>query len=117
VSAPAPSELPSYRGYRYSAEIISPAIWLYFRFSLCLRDVEELMAERGVAVTYEPIRAWCSTFGPRYAAGLRRLRARGTTPHVARGGRPATGGLTEDRSLARLNWSGCPQETDYRSLT
>jgi transposase-like protein len=46
VSAPAPSEL-SYRGYRYPAEIISYAVWLYYRFSLSLRDVEELLAERG----------------------------------------------------------------------
>jgi putative transposase len=51
VSAPAASELPSYRGYRYPAEIISHAVWLYFRFGLSLRDVEELLAERGVTVT------------------------------------------------------------------
>ena len=70
------SEPPSYRGYRYPAEIISHAVWLYFRFSLSLRDVEELLAERGVTVTYETIRAWCSKFGPSYAAGLRRRRAR-----------------------------------------
>ncbi len=76
MSAPVPSELLSYRGYRYPAEIISQAVWLYFRFSLSLRDVEELLAERGVTVTYETIRAWCSKFGPSYAAGLRRRRAR-----------------------------------------
>ena len=75
MSAPASSDLPSYRGYRYQAEIISHAVWLYFRFSLSLRDVEELLAERGVTVTYETIRAWCSKFGPSYAAGLRRRRA------------------------------------------
>jgi len=46
VSVPAHSELPSCRGYRYPAEIISPALWLYSCFILCLRDVEELMAER-----------------------------------------------------------------------
>ena len=46
VSATAPSELPSYRGYRYPAEIISYAVWLYYRFSLSVRDVEELLAER-----------------------------------------------------------------------
>jgi putative transposase len=51
VPALAPSELPSYRGYRCPAEIISHAVWLYFRFSLSLRDVEELLAERGVTVT------------------------------------------------------------------
>ena len=76
MSAPAPSELPSYRGYRYPVEIISYAVWLYYRFSLSLRDVEELLAERGVTVTYETIRAWCAKFGPSYAAGLRRRRAR-----------------------------------------
>jgi putative transposase len=76
VPALASSDLPSYRGYRYPAEIISYAVWLYFRFSLSLRDVEELLAERGVTVTYETIRAWCSKFGPSYAAGLRRRRAR-----------------------------------------
>ena len=75
MSAPVPFELPSYRGYRYPAEIISHAVWLYFRFSLSLRDVEELLAERGVTVTYETIRAWCAKFGPSYAAGLLRRRA------------------------------------------
>jgi transposase-like protein len=50
--------------------IISHAVWLYFRFHLSLRDVEELLAERGIIVTYETIRAWCAEFGPNYAAGL-----------------------------------------------
>jgi putative transposase len=72
---PSPSaafdEAPSYRGYRYPVEIISQAVWLYFRFHLSLRDVEELLAERGVTVTYETIRAWCSKFGPTYATRLR----------------------------------------------
>ncbi len=58
MSAPAPSDLPSCRGYRYPAEIISPAVWLYSCFILCLRDVEELMAERGAAVMHETMRAW-----------------------------------------------------------
>lgn len=66
---------PSYRGYRFPVEIISHAVWLYFRFHLSLRDVEELLAERGVTVTYETIRAWCAKFGPSHAAGLRRRRA------------------------------------------
>src|SRR5207244_1227570 len=66
VPAPVPSELPSYRGYRYPIEIISHAVWLYFRFSLSLREVEELLADRGVTVTYETIRAWCAKFGPSY---------------------------------------------------
>ena len=76
MPCPAPPELPSYRGYRYPSEIIGHAVWLYYRFSLSLRDVEELLAERGARVTYETIRAWCARFGPSYAAGLRRRRAR-----------------------------------------
>jgi putative transposase len=74
TSAPA-YEPPSYRGYRYPAEIISHAVWLYFRFHLSFRDVEELLAERGITVTYETIRAWCARFGSNYAAGLHRRRA------------------------------------------
>ena len=57
---PLSPESPSYRGYRYRVEIISHAVWLYFCFYLSLRDVEELLAERGVTVTYETIRAWCA---------------------------------------------------------
>jgi putative transposase len=75
VSSPAAVEPPSYRGYRYPAEVIGHAVWLYYRFHLSLRDVEELLAERGISVTYETIRAWCAKFGPSYAAGLRRRRA------------------------------------------
>jgi hypothetical protein len=75
-SSAAPDEPPSYRGYRYPVEIISYAVWLYFRFHLSLCDVEELLAELGVTVTYQTIRAWCAKFGPNYAAELRRRRAR-----------------------------------------
>jgi putative transposase len=64
VSCAAPAEPSSYRGYRYPAEFISHAVWLYFRSSLSLRDIGELLAERGVIVTYETIRAWCANFGP-----------------------------------------------------
>ena len=65
-------EPPSYRGYRYPVEIISHAVWLYFRFHLSLRDVEELLAERGVTLTYATISGWCAKCGPSYAARLRR---------------------------------------------
>jgi putative transposase len=71
-----PSTSLSYRGYRFPAEIISHAVWLYFRFSLSYRDVEELLAERGVVVTYETVRQWCRKFGQTYANDLRRRRAR-----------------------------------------
>ncbi len=60
------SDSPSYRGYRFPPEIISHAVWLYHRFGLSFRDVEDLLAERGVTVTYEAIRRWCRTFGLDY---------------------------------------------------
>ena len=65
-----------YKGYRYPIEVIGHAVWLYHRFALSLRDVEELMLARGVVVTYETIRSWCAKFGPDYAARLRRRRPR-----------------------------------------
>ena len=61
-----------YRGYRFPPEIISHSVWLYYRFSLSFHDVEELLARRGVLVTYETIRQWCRTFGPEYARNLKR---------------------------------------------
>src|SRR5919197_1556797 len=74
---PAPTPPPiSYKRHRFPAEIISHCVWLYHRFGLSLRDVEELLAERGVAVTYEAIRLWCRKFGPLFAAGVRRRRPR-----------------------------------------
>ena len=68
------SDAPSYRGYRFPADIIAYAVWLYFRFSLSFRDVEDLLAQRGITVTYETIRHWCRTFGQAYARRLRRRR-------------------------------------------
>lgn len=72
----APSRDPLYRDYRCPAELISHAVWRYYRFALSHRDVEELLAERGVQVSYEAIRRWCQKFGPTFAAGLRRRRVR-----------------------------------------
>jgi putative transposase len=66
----------SYKGFRFPQEIIAHAVWLYFRFNLSYRDVEELLAERGVVVTYETVRQWCLKFGQTYANDLRRRRAR-----------------------------------------
>ncbi len=65
-------ETPSYRGHRFPPEIISHAVWLYYRFCLSLRDVEDLLAERGVTVSYETIRQWCRKFGIEYARKLKR---------------------------------------------
>ncbi len=61
-----------YKGYRFPTEIISHCVWLYFRFSLSFRDVEELMAQRGVVETYETVRQWCLKFGQTYANELRK---------------------------------------------
>ena len=63
-----------YKGHRFPHEIISHAVWLYFRFSLSYRDVEELLAERGLIVTYESVRQWCLKCGQTYANALRRRR-------------------------------------------
>jgi putative transposase len=60
----------SYARYRFPPEIIHRAIWLYLRFTLSLRDVEDLLAERGVPVSYETIRRWVNHFGPMIAADL-----------------------------------------------
>jgi transposase-like protein len=65
-----------YRRHRFPIEIISHAVWLYHRFCLSFRDVEDLLAERGVEVTYETIRRWCGKFGPDYARTLRRRQGR-----------------------------------------
>ena len=62
----------TYRGYRYPPEIISHAVWLYHRFCLSFRDVEDLLAERGIIVSYETIRQWCGKFGPSYARAVKR---------------------------------------------
>ena len=68
--------MPRYRGYRFPPDIISQAVWLYHRFSLSFRDVEDLLAERGITVSYETIRQWCLTFGLDYARRLRSRRGR-----------------------------------------
>jgi putative transposase len=61
-----------YHRHRFPAEIISHCVWLYFRFTLSFRDVEEMLAMRGVVLTYETVREWCLKFGQTYANGLRR---------------------------------------------
>ena len=68
----------SYSGYRFPPEIIQRAIWLYLRITLSLRDVEDLLAERGITVSYETVRRWVNHFGPMIASDLRKRRPR---PH------------------------------------
>jgi transposase-like protein len=72
-----------YDGYRFPPEIIQRAIWLYFRFTLSFRDVEDLLAERGITVSYETVRRWVNHFEPMIAADLRKRRPKPyTTWHL-----------------------------------
>jgi transposase-like protein len=68
----------SYRGDRFPPDVIQRAVWLYLRFTLSLRDVEDLLADRGIIISYETIRRWVDHFGPLVAANLRRRRCQ---PH------------------------------------
>jgi len=65
-----------YRRHRFTGEIISHCVWLYYRFSLSYRDIEEMMAQRGVRVSHETIRQWCLKFGQTITDELRRRRPR-----------------------------------------
>jgi len=69
----------SYAGYRFPPVIIQQAIWLYLRLTLSFRDVEDLLAERGIVVSYETVRRSVNRFGPKIAADLRKRRAK---PHA-----------------------------------
>ena len=63
-----------YKRHRFPSEIIQYAVWLYHRFNLSFRDIEDLLHERGIDVSYEAIRLWCNKFGPEYAKCLKRKR-------------------------------------------
>lgn len=86
---------PTYKNHRYPIEIVARAIWLYFRFNVSLREVEEMLLERGVIVTYETIRRWRRKHGPDYARRLRRkVPAKDDTWHV-------------DELVVRINGQKC----------
>ena len=68
----------SFARHRFPAEIIHYAVWLYFRFTMSFRDVEELLAERGIEVSNETVRCWTLKFGTRFAYNLRRKRPKPT---------------------------------------
>src|SRR5215213_6883606 len=68
----------SYARHQFPAAIIRHAVWLYLRFTLSYRDIEELLAERGIEISYETVRRWVLKFGPLFARNLRRLRPRPT---------------------------------------
>ncbi len=102
-----------YKGFRFPPEIISHCVWLYFRFSLSFRDIEELMAERGIVLTYETIRQWSLKFGQTYANELRRRRPKtGDKWHLdarvshASTGRPTIcGELSINMAMCLISWS------------
>ena len=74
---------PSYRRHSFPSEIISHVVWLYHRFCLSFREVEEMVAERGVMGTYETVCQWCQKFGPDYARKLKRRQGQwGDTWHL-----------------------------------
>ena len=77
-----PPATTTYKNHRFPVELISHAVWLYFRFCLSFRDREELLFERGVIVTYEAIRKWCRKFGQQYANQLRRRPRPGDKWHM-----------------------------------
>jgi transposase-like protein len=66
----------SFKRHRFPPDTIRLAVWLYFRFTTSLRDVEEMLAQRGIDVTYETVRCWANKFGPAIAANIRRKRGR-----------------------------------------
>ena len=75
LAASGTAPAPLYQRHRFPGEIISHAVWLYYRFLLSYRDVEELLAERGIIVSYETLRRWCQKFGETFAGRLRRRRS------------------------------------------
>ena len=96
------SDTPSYHGYRFPPEIISHAVWLYHRFGVSFRDVEDLLAQRGITVSYEAIRLWCLTFGSAYARRLKRQQGRlGDIWHLDGVGARMRAGLRASNRRAR----------------
>ncbi len=101
-----PDGVIRYPRYRFPPAIISHAVWLYYRFTLSFRDVEDLLALRGITVSYKTVRRWCQTFGLAYARRLRRHRSprqllgRTSQRHAVRRARHHTLRQQPSRSLA-----------------
>jgi hypothetical protein len=103
----------SYAGYRFPPEIIQQAIWLYLRFTLSLRDVEDLLAERGIAASYDTIGHWENRFGPIIATDLRKRRAKpNAVQHLDEG--PMPSGLSSDDVFTKKVLDGKFLEGSYK---
>ena len=87
-----PSQAPRYHGYRFPSEIISHAVWLYHRFALSFRDVEDLLAQRSITVTYETIRQWCLSRTSQFASASARCAASSRPPTSNASGRSTAWG-------------------------
>jgi transposase-like protein len=74
------TNLTTYKRHRFPPEIIKHAVWLYFRFNLSHRDIEDLLAKRGIMVSYEAIRLWCNKFGLTYADVFLQKKRDGAAP-------------------------------------
>src|SRR5687768_4353969 len=101
----------SYDRHRFPPEVIRHAVWLYLRFTLSYLDVEELLAERGLEVSYETVRRWVLKFGPRFARNLRRQRPRPVdTWHLdemvvsSRAGACICGGPSTAKARSSTSW-------------
>jgi putative transposase len=94
----------SYKNHRFPPQIIAHAVWLYFRFPLSLRLVEEMLLERGIIVSYETIRRWSCKFGAAYSKHLRRKKPSREDIWYAEEARPHA--ETDHHRQAALIWSG-----------
>jgi hypothetical protein len=110
------SEIPiSYKRHRFPRQIIAHAVWLYFRFPLSLRLVEELLLERGIVVSYETVRVWAQKFGPAYAQRLKRKKPSGRDIwHYIAPGKPVQNAFVE--SLNGRFRDECLNEHMFRNL-
>ncbi len=107
------TKIISYSGYRFPPEIIQQAIWLYLRFTLSFRDVEDLLAERGIVVSHETMRHWVNHFGPKIAADLRKRRPKPHTTWQSMAAWSICGAPSMPRAKSSMCWSK-PGETSER---
>jgi len=101
-----------FRRHRFPAEIIAHAVWLYYRFPLRFRDVEDLLAERGINVSFQTVSEWATKFGLKFAHQLRR-RSRGQFADKCWVGRPPNGIKMCQSELLRISNEGAVRGADY----